>query len=268
MGTSKSFPTPKGGDWTPLKNDITDHLGGDDNATPERILGGTVRALGTLQMPAVSTRGGGGTGATSGRMGSRGGGASGGGGGAVGRSAARLGGFASAVQSDGLAGGLKILGLDELRGCSAAEIISRIAEHLAEGADPLQRDLLVDALQNALLEAAALEAEAAYEDLAAALEAFFAANGIEALVQSFLTNYVFDRVWMAVENHAQMKDAAGASADALGNAVAQACRSHVESLVGDVKAAGRFEKIDWFGRGGAALGDELVSELEGRLKAL
>src|SRR4051812_3059609 len=146
MGTSKSFPTPKGGDWTPLKNDITDHLGGDNNATPERILGGTVRALGTLQMPAVSTGGGGGTGATAGRTGSRGGGggSSGGGRGVVGRSAARLGGFASAVQSAGLAGGLEVLGLDELKGCSAAEIISRIAEHIAEGADPLQRDLLVD----------------------------------------------------------------------------------------------------------------------------
>jgi hypothetical protein len=267
MGTSKSFPTPAGGEWTPLKKDITGHLDGDMKATPERILGGAVRALGTLQMPAVSVRGGG-AGAAPGRTGSRGGGGGGGGGGAVGRSASRLGGFASAVQSGGLAGGLKVLGLDELKGCSAAEVISRIAEHLAEGADLLQRDLLIDALQNALLEAAALEAEAAYEDLAAALEAFFAANGIEALVQSFLTNYVFDRVWMAVENHAQMKDGAGAGAEALGNAVAQACRSHVESLVSDVKAEGRFDKIDWFGRGGTTLGDELVSELEGRLKAL
>jgi hypothetical protein len=73
---------------------------------------------------------------------------------------------------------------------------------------------------------------------------------------------------MAVENHAQMKDSASANADALGNAVAQACRSHVESLVRDVKAEGRFDKVDWFGRGGTALGDELVAELEGRLKAL
>ena len=52
------------------------------------------------------------------------------------------------------------------------------------------------------------------------------------------------------------------------NAVAQACRSHVESLVNEMKAEGRFDKIDWFGRGGIALGDEMVTELEGRLKAL
>jgi hypothetical protein len=179
-----------------------------------------------------------------------------------------LGGFASAVQSGGLASGLNALGLDELKGRSAAEIISRIAEHIAEGADPLQFDLLFDALQNALLEAAALEAEAGYEDLAAAMVAFFADNGIEALVQSFLTNYVFDRVWMAVENHVEMKGGAAASADGLGNAIAQSCRSHVESLVNDMKAEGRFDKIDWFGRDGIALGDDLVADLEGRLRAL
>jgi hypothetical protein len=42
----------------------------------------------------------------------------------------------------------------------------------------------------------------------------------------------------------------------------------VECLISESKAAGRFDKTDWFGQGGIKLGNELVAELEGRLKAL
>jgi len=118
-----------------------------------------------------------------------------------------------------------------------------------------------------LIEVAALEEGGAYIDLEAALHAFFDQNGVEGLVQSFLTNYVFDRVWNAVENHAEYK-AQGNGAEALGVAVGQACRSHVESLIKETKAAGRFDKIDWFGQSGIKLGNELVAELEGRLRSL
>jgi hypothetical protein len=90
---------------------------------------------------------------------------------------------------------------------------------------------------------------------------------VEALVQIFLTNYVFDRIWNAVQEHAESK-AQGTSAEALGIAVSQACRSHVESLIGEVKAAGRFDSTDWFGPGGIELGNELVAELATRLEAL
>jgi hypothetical protein len=178
-----------------------------------------------------------------------------------------LGGFGGAFQSGGLDGALGALGLGDLKGRPASEVIARIAEHLAEGDDPLQRDILSDALKDTLIEVAALEEGGEYKDLEAALQAFFDKNGVEGLVQSFLTNYVFDRVWNAVENHAEFK-AEGAGAEALGIAVGQACRSHVESLIQEVKAAGRFDKTDWFGPGGLKLGNELVAELEERLRAL
>lgn len=125
-----------------------------------------------------------------------------------------------------------------------------------------------DALRNSLLEAAALEEGSEYKDLEEALQSFLDKNGVEGLIQLFLTNYVFDRVWMAVENHAQLKADRTAVSEALGIAVSQACRSHVESLIQDVKLEGRFDKTDWFGRGGIQLGNELVSELEGRLRSL
>jgi hypothetical protein len=259
MGTSKSFPTPSGGQWTPLKNDVTNYLGGDERVTPAQIVGGTVRALDGLGSPSPGIR-------TS-PTGGPGGGSSGGGRTSVVRAVSRLGGFGGAFQRGGLDDALGSLGLEELKGRPAAEVISVIAEHLAEGADGLQSDILSDALKDALVEAAALEEGGEYKDLEAALQSYLDKNGVEGLVELFLTNFVFDRVWMAVENHAQLK-AEGSAVEALGIAVGQACRSHVESLIREVKGEGRFEKIDWFGQVGIQLGNELISELEGRLRVL
>ena len=261
MGTSKGKPTPSGGQWTPVKKEITQNLTGNSKATPESIVGGTVRALGGLGLPSSSVRSPGGGG------GGGGGGGSGGGGRAIGGVTSRLGGFGGAFQHGGLDEALGALGLGDLKGKPASEVIAKIAEHLAESDDSLQRDILCDALKDTLVEVAALEEGGAYNDLEAALQAFFDQNGVEGLVQSFLTNYVFDRVWNAVESHAEFK-AQGTGAEALGVAVGQACRSHVESLIKDSKAAGRFDKTDWFGQGGIKLGNDLVAELEGRLRSL
>jgi hypothetical protein len=274
MGTSKQFPTPSGGPWTPLKNDITDYLNGDKNITPGQIVSGTINALGGLGVPSPGR-------ATPGSGGSSGGGRGGGGGGgggsrggggssgrrSVGKAASGLGGFGAAVQDGGLEAGLKALGLDELSGRPAVEVIDKIADHLAEGADPTQYDLLNDALKTTLLEAAALGEQTGFEDLDSALQGFLEKNGVEGLVKSYLSNYVYGRVWVAVENHVEIKDGGRNVAQAMSIAVGNACRSHVESLIQETKDAGRFNNIDWFGREGTRLGNELVGELEGRLRA-
>src|ERR1039457_5612572 len=95
MGTTKGKPTPSGGEWTPLKNDITDNLSGDNRATPDRIVGGTVRALGGLGFPTPATRstGSGGGGGGGGRSGGRA---------SLGGVTSRLGGFGGAFQHGGL----------------------------------------------------------------------------------------------------------------------------------------------------------------------
>jgi hypothetical protein len=178
-----------------------------------------------------------------------------------------LGGFGAAVREGGLDAGLGALGLDDLKGRPPAEVIDRIADHLAEGADPTQYDLLTDALKAAILEAAALGAQSGFKDLDSALRGFLERQGVEGLVQSYLSNYVYGRVWMAVENHVEMKTAGGPSSRAMSIAVGNACRSHVADLIREAKDAGRFGKVNWFGREGARLGNELVSELEDRLKA-
>jgi hypothetical protein len=178
-----------------------------------------------------------------------------------------LAGFGAAVREGGLEAGLRALGLDELRDRPPAEVIDRIAQQLAEGAEPTQYELLTDALKTAILEAAALGAQAGFKDLDDALRNFLESQGVEGLVQSYLSNYVYDRVWMAVEHHVELKTAGGAAARAMSIAVGNACRSHVESLIQETKTAGHFENIDWFGRAGTKLGNDLASELEGRLKS-
>jgi hypothetical protein len=257
VGTSKSFTTPSGGSWTPLKNDLSDFIAGKNGVNPAQIIAGTIRALGSLGMPKPGTRNYGGSGSGTG---------GGGGGGSIGRTASGVAGFGSAVRSGGLDAGLSVLGLDELRGRSAAEVIAQIAAHLAEDADPLEYELLSDALRAALMEAVALQSDGSYKDLETAIQGYLDANGIEGLIKAFLTQYVFDRIWMAVENHVEMKSQAPSTNEALSIAVHNACRSQVESLVADAQAAEKFNRTDWFGRDGVTLCNELVAELETRLR--
>lgn len=277
MGTSKQLPTPSGGPWTPLKGEISKYLDGDDKVTPSKIVGDTVQALGGLNVPSPGRSGSSsGSSSRSGGGGGSGGGGRGGGGGgsgrssssrsSVGKAASGLGGFGAAVREGGLDAGLTALGLEELSGKEPAEVIDRICDHLAEGTDPTQYDLLTDALKGAIVEAAALGEQAGFKDLDSALQSFLEQRGVEGLIESYLANYVYDRVWMAIENHVEMKTAGSSNSQSMSIAVNNACRSHVQSLIQDTKTAGRFDKVDWFGRDGARLGGEIVSDLEGRLR--
>ncbi|MDX2201036.1 MAG: hypothetical protein SF069_18935 [Phycisphaerae bacterium] len=276
MGTSASLPTPKGGKWTPVKNNITDCLGGGD-ATPGQIVGGVVTAAKGLATntpspsrgPSSGGRGGSGGGGGGGSGGGRGGGGGGGGGRArVGRGVSGLAGFGAAVAEGGLDAGLKSLGLDELRGKTAAEVVARIAERLAETSDGLEYELLSDAFRDTLLQAAALEGDAGYSNLEAALQSFIETHGIEGLVSGFLTRYVFDRVWGLIESHVDRKADTQSEAVSLSSAVEQVCRTEVEGVIADAKTQGRFDGIAWFDEEGRRIGRDIVADLEGRLAAL
>lgn len=155
-----------------------------------------------------------------------------------------------------------------MKDCSAAEIISKVADHLAEAADPLQREVLSDALREAFLETVAEVDASKYQDLEKALDTFFAANGVEGLLQSFLTNYVFGSIWMAIESHAQLKAEVSSAPQALSAAVNQVCREHVAATIQDAKASGKFDDIDWFGPQGVQLGNEIIEDLNKRLNEL
>lgn len=277
MGTSKGLPTPSGGAWTPVKNDITDSLGGNSDITPEQIVGGTISAAEGLLGPAVVLPRSPGASAAGGsqpvgarRRGTGGGGRAGGRSSraAVGRAVSRLSGFGSVVQSHGLDEGLRSLGLDALSGRPAAEVIAAIADHLAGGAEGLAGEVLANALRESILEAAELAGDPTYENLEAALQEFLRSDGIEGLTELFLANLAFDRVWSLVENHVEHGSATAVDAKALGDALQHCCRTQSHKLVEQLRAEGRFGSVDWFGRDGQRLGNDIAARLEAQLIGL
>lgn len=273
MGTSAAFPTPTGGDWSDLKRLITDALQDAQQDASDGIVGGTLAAANGFG-PAVTIPSGGGAAGGGGR--GPGGGTGGGGGGtrtvggsaSVGRAVSGLGGFADAVRDRGLDAALEGLNLSELKGRPPAEVISRIAEHLADDLPGVQGELLTAALREAIFEVAAMEGDRTYQNLERSLQSFLEREGIPGLVETFLSRFVFDRVWFHVESHAQKKAASASVAQALASAVERSVRGHVRELIEEQREAGRFDKLDWFGTAGQRFGEQIASDLEARLRAL
>ena len=86
MGTSASYGTPSGGEWTSVKRQISATLGGGNtSATPGSIVGGTTSASGGLSFAG----GGGGAAATGGRN-------------RIAATVSGIGGFGAAVRDGGL----------------------------------------------------------------------------------------------------------------------------------------------------------------------
>jgi hypothetical protein len=160
------------------------------------------------------------------------------------------------------------LGLNELRGKTAVEVIARVAEQLAGDVEGLSREILTNALRDSILEAAALEGDTSYENLDGSLQAFLNREGPEGLVGAFLTHLVFDQVWCFIENHVDSKTDGSSIVEAMASAVEGACRSHVQILIDDSKKDGTFQGLDWFGREGIQLGQDIVSDLSSRVSRL
>ena len=274
MGTSKGLDTPSGGDWGSVKREISSALRNGGTANPNSILSGVMNAAGGLgAIGRTNGRGGGGGGGGGGGHGGGGGGRGGGGGGsvgggAIGQAVSGLGGFGAAVREGGLDRAVEALGLDALRGRPAVEVIARIAEHLAEAADELQQEIMTATLRDAILECAAIGNDGTYEALDGSLQAFLARDGVDGLVESFLTHFVFDGVWSLVQSHTDKRSSGNGDAQALASAVENACRLHVQELIGDLRGEGRFNQVDWFGAEGARLGDGIVATLEFRLNTV
>lgn len=270
MGTSQSMPTPRGGKWTGVKGGISDYLSGG-GVTAQQIVGSTIAAAGGLPVTSAvgSPRGGRAAAGTGGGVGAGGGRRTGGGGRgtSVGRAVSGLAGFGAALGSGNLAQALGRLGIEDLRGKPAGEVIGRIADHLAEGLHGLEQEVLRRAVQDAICNAAELTGDPTYENLEASLQAFLAREGIEGLVELFLTEYVFDRVWLLIEDYVGKRTDNANDVSNMELAVEQACRANVHDEIEQHRENGSFESQDWFGRDGLRVADSVVSGLEIRLRA-
>jgi len=271
--------TPTGGAFTSPKRQLTDHITGQgqtDGGAPfdaQRFVRSALGALGGVGLkPRLTSRsdggfsgGGGGAVRPRSRRGGGGGGAPGGGG-ALSGAVQGLGGFGTQVASGGLDAALGTLGLQDLRGRPAAEVVAQVAQHLSRDATGRQAEVLEAALRDAIFDIAAMEDAGSYEDLEGALQSFMDREGIEGFIESFLSQYVFTAVWSYFENHAKSK-ADGAADEALVSAVESACRSLVSQELRTLQNTQQFESIDWFGTGGKDFADRIVGQLQSNLTA-
>jgi len=274
MGTSKSFKTPGGGAWTSPKRQLTNHITGKAPFDAQRFVRGAMRALGGVGMkPRVTSGGDGGyapasrDGGGEARGGRGGSGRSSAGGAALSGAVQRLGGFGAQVATGGLDAALGSLGLRDLRGRPAAEVVARIAEHLSRGATGKQAEVLESALRDTIFDIAAVEGSGSYEDLETALQTFMDREGLEGFVVAFLSQYVFTAVWSYFENHAKSK-ADGGSDDALASAVESACRSLISQELKDLRENQQFDQVDWFGNDGQRFADRIVGQLQSNICGL
>jgi len=245
--------TPRGGQWTSLKGTISAYLAGTGNVSPHKIVSDTIAAAGglSIQSPGASPRGVGGTSVGGGR--------------AVSRAVSGLAGFGTALGRS-LANALNSLGVEDLRGKPAGEVISRIADHLTEDLSGMERDVLRGALQQALYNAAELVGDPTYENLEASLQSFLAREGIEGFIELFLTQYVFDRVWLLIEDYVTNRTDNEIEILNMETAIEQACRSNVHEEIEHRRVEGIYENLDWFGPDGHRVAESVVTDLEQRLK--
>jgi hypothetical protein len=192
------------------------------------------------------------------------------GGGTGGRSVARavsgLAGFGTALGAGGLTQALELLGIDDLRGKPAGEVISRIADHLSKDVNGLEQDVLRGAIQQAIYNAAELADDPTYENLEASLQTYLSREGVEGLIELFLTQYVFDRVWLLIEDYVNKRTDSQVDMSNMEAAVEQACRSNVHDEVDTYKTEGQFDNLDWFGQDGLRVAETVITDLEQRLQ--
>jgi len=159
------------------------------------------------------------------------------------------------------------LGLQDLRGRPAAEVVARIAEHLSHGATGRQAEVLETALRDTIFDIAAVEGTGSYEDLDAALESFIDREGLEGFIEAFLSQYVFTAVWSYFESHANSKGD-GTADEALASAVESACHSLVFQELKGVRDSQQFGSVDWFGSAGKRFAERIVNQLQSSVTGL
>jgi hypothetical protein len=195
MGTSRGYKMPKGGNWTPLKNEATDFVQGTGSAdiTPASLLTSFIRAAGGL---AGLMRGHGGAAPSgsgairpgAGTKGGTGGGAAGGTSAAVG-TARNLGGFLSSVADVGLEKTLRDRGLESVVGKSAADVTDALLDEFAGPASTLDNALARESL--AEIREEILSDAATFEDVEKELNAAIDELGIFGILASFFGHYIF-----------------------------------------------------------------------------
>ena len=264
MGTSRGYKMPKGGNWTPLKNDATDFVQGtgSKDVTPGNLVTDFIRATGGLKGlmrgnggSAPSVVGGGvarGSGKRGGSAGSGGSGSGGGGSAAIG-TARNLGGFLSSVSEGGLENALRERGLGDVVGKSASEVADTLLDEFAGPASTLDNALARESL--AEIRDEILKDAVTFEDVEKQLNTALDELGVFGILASFFGHYIFKMFCRNFYEEWVKK---------VGEAKASSGLSHIKNYITSSlrsKLAGRkVEKVDWKKNEGRQIAENVLTE--------
>lgn len=291
MGTSRAYPTPKGGAWKPLKNrldrfgsgggspvppvppfpqplppDLANNIANAGNrptpspiVRPLRLLSsyiavnGGVAGMAGMSSAASGARGGGGKG----RSGSGGGGArprrARSGRTQAARVGQSLGGFAGRVSQVGLAAALREFDLADLVGRPAQEVATAIVDRLAGPGSTMDASLARIALNK--LRQELLGAAKTFEDVERILQATVEQVQVSGLLVQYYGHYLYER--FARDFYETLVSKVGR--EKARNSFDSIRRTIFASL--RAKIAGRSaSEIDWRGKEGRQLADQILVE--------
>lgn len=160
------------------------------------------------------------------------------------------------------------MGLRDLVGKSAVEVVAAVSDHLASAVDGLDGELMRAALSDAILEAAQLGDADGFVDLERGLQSFLNENGVEGLVEVFLCQFVFDAIWANVEGYVQSKAPDDRATEAFMSAIENVCAVEVRAVMDESRERGDFGRTDWFGADGQRIGRQVFQTIDTRLRAM
>lgn len=251
MGTSKGYGMPTGGDWTPLKTEATRFVkasggnGGNDTATPERLLGRYLRIVRDYGNYASRVDGSGGKSKTGGKGGS----------GRLSRVATstgqQLGGFLSGVNTSGLADTLREIGLSELIGKSASEVTSGLLDAFAAPASTLDEE----AVRTALLELydEMLAGADTFDKVEAAFSATLNEQGVVKTLANFFGKYLYRLICRDFYESWQKRVGAGQARLKLAEV-----KDYIFSALRSKFVGKETTKKDWSGKDGLRLSQQVM----------
>lgn len=243
MGTSTGYNMPKGGAWTPLKNDATSFAkhSGHGSINPKKLLGRYLQANGGAQAIAQGRGGSGGSGSRYG-IGS-----------SARRAGARLGGFLSSVATQGLDTTLQKVGLGYLIGKSATEICAGLLDILANSVSTLDDHATRKALSNVFDDL--FKPNTPYEDIEQALNQSLDEKGMMLIMVDFFGYYLYELFCRDFYEDWQKKVGAD-QAKRLLQQVKDCIFAEVESEL----ASKTIDSIDWSGLAGLSLAERIMQD--------
>ena len=243
MGTSTGYNMPKGGDWTPLKNNATSFAKHSDHGSinPKNLLGRYLQANGGAHAIAQGRGGSGGSGSRY-RIGSS----------AI-SAGAKLGGFLSSVATQGLDTTLQKVGFGHLIGKSATEICAGLLDILADSVSTLDDHATRKALSNVFDDL--FKPDTPYEDIEQALYQSLDEKGMMLIMVDFFGYYLYELFCRDFYEDWQRKVGVDQTKRSL--------RQVKDCIFAEVKselASKTIDSIDWSGLAGLSLAERIMQD--------